>query len=34
MKAKTILIDNLPTTNDVLYTVPPNTRAKWVLAFV
>jgi len=34
MKAKTILIDNLPTTNGVLYTVPPNTRAKWVLAFV
>lgn len=34
MKAKTILIENLPTTNGVLYTVPPNTRAKWVLAFV
>jgi hypothetical protein len=34
MKAKTILIDNLPTTNGVLYTVPPNTRSKWVLAFV
>lgn len=34
MKAKTVLIDSLPTTNDVLYTVPPNTRAKWVLAFV
>ncbi len=34
MKAKTILIDNLPTTNGVLYTVPPNTRAKWILAFV
>jgi len=34
MKARTILVENLPTTNAVLYTVPPNTRAKWVLAFV
>ena len=34
MKAKTILIDSLPTTNDVLYTVPPNVRAKWILAFI
>lgn len=34
MKAKTVLIENLPTTNEVLYTVPSNTRAKWVLAFV
>jgi hypothetical protein len=34
MKAKSILVENLPTTNGVLYTVPPNTRAKWILAFV
>jgi len=34
MKARTILIESLPTTNGVLYTVPPNVRAKWVLAFV
>ena len=34
MKAKTVLIENLPTTTGTLYTVPPNTRAKWVLAFV
>ena len=34
MKANTVLIENLPTTNGVLYTVPPNTRAKWILAFV
>jgi len=34
MKARTILIENLPTTTSTLYTVPPNTRAKWVLAFV
>ena len=34
MKAKTILIDSLPTTNQPLYTVPPNVRAKWILAFV
>lgn len=34
MKAKTILIDSLPTVLGTLYTVPPNTRAKWVLAFV
>lgn len=34
MKAKTILEDSLPTTWTTLYEVPPNTRAKWVLAFV
>jgi len=34
MKAKTVLIENLPTTTGTLYTVPPNTRAKWILAFV
>ena len=34
MKARTILVENLPTTTSTLYTVPPNTRAKWVLAFV
>lgn len=34
MKAKSILVENLPTTTGVLYTVPPNTRAKWILAFV
>lgn len=34
MKAKSILIENLPTTTGTLYTVPPNTRAKWVLGFV
>lgn len=34
MRAKTVLIESLPTTTSTLYTVPPNTRAKWVLAFV
>ena len=39
MKAKTILKDNLALTgasaaDKVLYTVPPNTRAKWILAFI
>ena len=34
MKARTVLVENLPTTNGVLYTVPDNVRAKWILAFV
>lgn len=34
MKARSILIDNLPTSTGTLYTVPNNIRAKWVLAFV
>ena len=34
MKARTVLVENLPTTNAVLYTVPDNVRAKWILAFV
>lgn len=34
MKARTVLIENLPTTTGTLYTVPPNIRAKWILAFV
>ena len=34
MKANTVLVENLPTTTGTLYTVPPNTRAKWILAFV
>ena len=34
MKARSILTDNLPTSLGTLYTVPNNTRAKWVLAFV
>jgi len=39
MKAKTILKDSLALTgasaaDKVLYTVPPNVRAKWILAFV
>ena len=34
MKARTILVESLPATITTLYTVPPNTRAKWVLAFV
>ena len=39
MRAKSILTENLTTaaltdSTALLYTVPPNTRAKWVLAFV
>ena len=39
MRAKTILVESLTTldihhADAVLYKVPPNTRSKWVLAFV
>lgn len=39
MKARTILKESLADTaasleDRTLYTVPPNTRAKWILAFV
>ena len=39
MRAKSILTENLTTaaltdSTALLYTVPPNTKAKWVLAFV
>ena len=39
MRAKSILTENLTTaaltdSTALLYTVPPNTRAKWILAFV
>ena len=34
MKARTILIPSLPITEGTLYTVPNNTRSKWILAFV
>lgn len=34
MKSKTVLVESLATSWATIYTVPPNTRAKWVLAFV
>ena len=34
MKARTILLESLPTTLATLYTVPNNTRSKWILSFV
>lgn len=34
MKSKTVLVENLATSWATIYTVPPNTRAKWILAFV
>lgn len=39
MRAKSILTENLTTaaltdSTALIYTVPPNTKAKWVLAFI
>jgi len=39
MRAKTVLVENLSTavisdSTALIYTVPPNTKSKWILAFV
>lgn len=34
MKSRTVLVENLAASWATIYTVPSNTRAKWVLAFV
>lgn len=39
MKQRSVLVENISTaaissSDTIIYTVPPNTRAKWVLAFL
>ena len=34
MKSRSVFIQSLPTSNTVLYTAPPNTRVRWVMAFL
>ena len=34
MRSKSVFINDFPTTLTVAYTVPDNTRTRWVMAFI